>query len=93
MGQASDTDTVQVVWDETMAQTGSQWLTSLGDPARLIIIAGSGHCHHSAIPARITRRTGLPVLAVSAILASQIGVPGFPTLELYDTLVVLDDQP
>jgi uncharacterized iron-regulated protein len=84
---------VQVVWDETMAETSSAWLTSTGETARLIIIAGSGHCHHSAIPARITRRTGLPVLAVSAILASRLGSPGFPTLELYDTLVVLDDLP
>jgi uncharacterized iron-regulated protein len=83
---------VQVVWDETMAETASAWLTSTGDTARLIIIAGSGHCHHSAIPARITRRTGLPVLAVSPVLASRLESPGHPTLELYDTLVVLDDR-
>jgi uncharacterized iron-regulated protein len=83
---------VQVVWDETMAQSSSNWLVTTGDAARLAVIAGLGHCHHSAIPARITRRTGLPVLAVAPILASQLGAPGFPTLERYDLLLVLDDQ-
>jgi hypothetical protein len=75
-----------------MAERSSEWLLATGESARLVIIAGSGHCHHSAIPARITRRTGLPVLAVSAVLASRLGTPGFPTLDLYDTLVVLDDE-
>jgi uncharacterized iron-regulated protein len=84
---------VQVVWDETMAETASDWLSSTGEQARLMVIAGSGHCHRRAIPARVTRRTGLSVLSVSAILASQVGVAGFPTLDLYDVLVVLDDAP
>jgi uncharacterized iron-regulated protein len=83
---------VQVVWDETMAQSSSDWLDAGGDAARLAVIAGLGHCHRSAIPSRITRRTGLPVLAVAPILASRIGAPGFPTLEHYDLLLVLDDQ-
>ena len=85
--------TVQVVWDETMAETASDWLSSTGEQARLIVIAGSGHCHRRAIPARVTRRTGLSVLSVSAIHASQVGVAGAPTLDLYDVLVVLDDAP
>jgi uncharacterized iron-regulated protein len=84
---------VQVVWDETMAETASDWLTLTGEQARLMVIAGSGHCHRRAIPARVTRRTGLSVLSVSAILASQLGAPGSPTLDLYDVLVVLDDAP
>jgi len=93
-GAASENPfTVQVVWDETMAQTASDWLSSTGEQARLMVIAGSGHCHRRAIPARITRRTGLSVLSVSAILASQVGVAGAPTLDLYDVLVVLDDAP
>jgi hypothetical protein len=82
---------VQVVWDETMAQTASEWLSSSGEGARLLIIAGLGHCHRSAIPSRITRRTGSPVLAVGPVLASRLGAPGFPTLEQYDVLVVIDD--
>jgi uncharacterized iron-regulated protein len=83
--------TVQVVWDETMADTAADWLTSSGDGARLLIIAGLGHCHESAIPSRITRRTGLPALAVAPVRASRLGVEGFPTLEYYDVLVVVED--
>jgi uncharacterized iron-regulated protein len=83
--------TVQVVWDETMAETASEWLSSSGEGARLLIIAGLGHCHRSAIPARITRRTGLAALAVGPILESRLGVPGFPALDQYDMLVVLGD--
>jgi uncharacterized iron-regulated protein len=82
---------VQVVWDETMAETASEWLSSSGEAARLLIIAGLGHCHRRAIPARITRRTGLAALAVGPILASRLGVPGFPALDQYDVLVVLGD--
>jgi uncharacterized iron-regulated protein len=92
-GASENPFTVQVVWDETMAQTASDWLSITGEQARLMIIAGSGHCHRRAIPARVTRRTGLSVLSVSAILASQVGVAGAPTLDLYDVLVVLDDAP
>ncbi len=84
---------VQVVWDETMAATSSEWLLGTGEGARLLVIAGVGHCHQSAIPARVTRRTGLPALAVAPIFASRLGVPGFPTLEHYDVLVVLEDAP
>jgi len=82
---------VQVVWDETMAESSADWLLATGDAARLAVIAGLGHCHQSAIPSRITRRTGLPVLAVAPILASQLGEPGLPTLQRYDLLLVLDD--
>jgi uncharacterized iron-regulated protein len=82
---------VQVVWDETMAQTASDWLSSSGDAARVLIIAGLGHCHRSAVPSRITRRTGSAVLAVAPVLASRLGTPGFPTLEQYDVLAVIDD--
>jgi uncharacterized iron-regulated protein len=84
--------TVQVVWDETMAATSSDWLLETGAGARLLVIAGLGHCHQTAIPSRVTRRTGLPALAVAPVLASRLGVPGFPTLEHYDLLVVLEDQ-
>jgi uncharacterized iron-regulated protein len=83
--------TVQVVWDETMAETASEWLSSNGEAAQLLIIAGLGHCHRSAVPSRITRRSGSAVLAVGPVLASRLGAAGFPTLEQYDVLVVIDD--
>lgn len=90
-GAPSNAYLVQVVWDETMAETAAEWLSSAGDEARLLIIAGLGHCHHSAIPARVTRRTGLPTRAVAPVRQSRLGLPGFPTLEHYDMLVVIDD--
>jgi uncharacterized iron-regulated protein len=83
--------TVQVVWDETMAETASEWLSSNGGAAQLLIIAGLGHCHRSAVPSRITRRTGSAVLAVGPVLASRLGAAGFPTLAQYDVLVVIED--
>ena len=90
-GAPSNAYLVQVVWDETMAETAARWLAKSGDGARLLIVAGLGHCHHSAIPARITRRTGLPTLAVAPVRRSRLGSAGFPTLEHYDVLVVIDD--
>lgn len=83
--------TVQVVWDETMADTAADWLASSGDDARVLVIAGLGHCHRSAIPERIARRTGLPALAVAPVRESRRGAPGFPTLEHYDVLVAIED--
>ncbi|HTV19487.1 MAG TPA: ChaN family lipoprotein [Polyangiaceae bacterium] len=83
--------TVQVVWDETMADTAADWLASSDAGARVLVIAGLGHCHRSAIPERITRRTGLETLAVAPVRASRLGAEGFPTLEHYDVLVVIDD--
>lgn len=47
--------TVQVLWDETMADTGARWLASHPN-GRLIILAGNGHCHDSAIISRLKRR-------------------------------------
>jgi uncharacterized iron-regulated protein len=57
----------QVAWDETMAETASQWFLAAekaGQRARLLIFAGGGHCHDSAIPRRLARRTGREVLSV-----------------------------
>jgi uncharacterized iron-regulated protein len=80
----------QVVWDETMANTAADWLRQAGNDARLIVFAGAGHCHKTAIPGRITRRLELPVLSVSPVLASQLAT--FKDRNRYDWLVVLEDQ-
>ena len=47
--------TVQVIWDETMADTGAKWLASHAG-GHLVILAGNGHCHDSAIVGRLKRR-------------------------------------
>jgi uncharacterized iron-regulated protein len=68
----SNTYTAQVVWDETMADTAASWLEAAGDEAQLIIFAGMGHCQDSAIPERITRRTGVDVLSVMPLEAGEL---------------------
>jgi uncharacterized iron-regulated protein len=80
----------QVAWDETMADTAAAWLKRNPEDAQLIVFAGLGHCHHSAVPARITRRTEIKVLSVRPLLAStrEAAAEG---RALYDIDLVLDD--
>lgn len=85
-----NTYAAQVLWDETMAETAAAWLSRAGENAQLILFAGSGHCHKSAIPARITRRVQLPVLSVTPVQASQLAK--FEDKQRYDWLVVLEDK-
>lgn len=50
---------VQVLWDESMAQSAASWLRApdAGSHRRqVVILAGTGHCHESAIVRRIERR-------------------------------------
>jgi uncharacterized iron-regulated protein len=82
---------VQVVWDETMAENAAHWLSEQGPTAQVIVLAGSGHCHESAIPGRIARRLKSPVLSVSAVLESQLDE--FDAKSRYDWLLVLEDVP
>jgi len=79
----------QVLWDETMAETASTWLSHAGASSRLMVFAGAGHCHKAAIPARITRRLQVPVLSVTPVLASELA--GFKDRNRYDWLIVLED--
>jgi uncharacterized iron-regulated protein len=81
----------QTTWDETMAETSASWLLEEGPAGRLLIFAGGAHCHRSAIPRRITRRTNEPALSAHAVFASDLESGAF-TPEGYDVLVVLDDR-
>ena len=79
----------QVTWDETMAQTASEWLTG-DDDRRLLAFAGTAHCHESAIPRRVTRRTGIEVLSATPVLESDL--VAFPEDWVgYELLIVLED--
>ena len=60
---------VQVLWDETMAETASSWLTAEAG-RRMVVIAGSGHCHESAVVRRMKRRGVKKVLSVRPVLES-----------------------
>ena len=55
MPTADNIYTVQVIWDETMADTGAKWLAA-HPGGHLVILAGNGHCHDSAIVGRLKRR-------------------------------------
>ncbi len=57
----------QVIWDETMAESAAAWLKQ--DPTRqIIILAGSGHCHKSAIIRRLLRRGIESAISVHPIM-------------------------
>src|SRR6185369_9431671 len=47
--------TVQVMWDETMADTAAKWLAA-NPGGHVILLAGNGHCHDTAIINRMKRR-------------------------------------
>lgn len=87
--QLDDMYAVQVVWDETMADTGARWLASSAAGSQLVIVAGSGHCHRTAIPGRISRRIHAPALSVIAVLESTLSE--LEERERYDWLLVLED--
>ncbi|MCE9572057.1 MAG: ChaN family lipoprotein [Deltaproteobacteria bacterium] len=58
---------VQVLWDESMADGAARWLA--GDPTRAIaILAGDGHCHDSAIVGRIKRRGIASVVSLRPVV-------------------------
>ncbi len=59
--------TVQVMWDESMADGAARWLSA--DPARhLAILAGAGHCHDSAIVRRVKRRGVSSAISIRPML-------------------------
>jgi uncharacterized iron-regulated protein len=63
---ADRTYSVQVLWDETMADTAARWLG--GGDRSLVILAGTGHCHDSAIVGRMRRRGVTGAVSVRPIL-------------------------
>jgi len=57
----------QVLWDETMADTAARWVTA-GEHRQVIILAGTGHCHDSAIVRRMKRRGVAQVVSVHPVV-------------------------
>lgn len=64
----NDAYTVQVTWDETMAERAARWLGKRRPARQVVIIAGLGHCRADAVPARVTRRTGARALAIKPLV-------------------------
>jgi uncharacterized iron-regulated protein len=63
---------VQVLWDETMADGAHRWLAA--DPERrIVILAGNGHCHDSAIVGRLRRRGIAATVSVRPLIDTAEG--------------------
>ena len=90
MPSAEDIYTVQVIWDETMADTAARWLASHPD-GHVVILAGSGHCHDSAIVARMKRRGVANVVSIRSIVDAGEGdvADAIAGTSINDYLVVL----
>lgn len=61
----------QVLWDETMADSAFRWLRqdpTAGSPRQIIILAGGGHCHDTAIVGRLKRRGADKSVSVQPIV-------------------------
>jgi hypothetical protein len=59
--------TAQVLWDEMMADGSAKWLKA-NPNGHLIILAGNGHCHDSAIVARLKRRGITDVISLRPVI-------------------------
>ncbi len=81
--------TVQVVWDETMADTSAAWLRA-NPQGHLVILAGNGHCHDSGIVGRIKRRGIGDVISLRTVIDDGEGsVAEVLAKPMNDYLVVL----
>ena len=85
--------TVQVIWDETMADTAATWLKAHAD-GHLVILAGGGHCHDSAIVNRIKRRGIDKVVSIRSVIDDKEGsVAEALAKPMNDYIVVLEMPP
>lgn len=62
---------VQLTWDETMAETVARYLQGNPD-SRMLVLAGTGHVHASAIPPRVQRRVAVQS---KSVVSYQAGGP------------------
>jgi len=75
MSRAERIYSAQVTWDETMADTAAKWLKG-GEHRQIVILAGNGHCHESAIVRRMKRRGIERVLSIHPIVDTGDGEVG-----------------
>ena len=72
-----------------MADTAAKWLVAHPD-GRIVILAGTGHCHDSAIVNRIKRRGVADVVSLRTVIDDgQGGVAEALAKPMNDFLVVL----
>jgi uncharacterized iron-regulated protein len=79
----------QVLWDETMADGAATWAKA--HPTGLVVLlAGNGHCHDSAIVRRIQRRGVDHVISIQPVLDVEGRVARALASPVNDYLVVLE---
>lgn len=88
MPSMEDIYRIQVLWDETMADTGAKWLAA-NPTGHLIIVAGNGHCHDSAIINRMKRRGIADVVSVRPVIDTDGQVSEVLAKPMNDFVVVL----
>jgi uncharacterized iron-regulated protein len=79
----------QVLWDETMASGAAAWAKA--QPTGVVVLlAGNGHCHDSAIVNRVKRRGVDRVISVQPVLDVEGRVAGALAKPFNDFLLVLE---
>jgi uncharacterized iron-regulated protein len=84
--------TVQVIWDETMAETSAKWLAA-HPGGHLILLAGNGHCHDSAIVNRLKRRGVADAVSVHPVVDDGEGSVGEVLARPINDFVVVLQMP
>ncbi|MDQ3365466.1 MAG: ChaN family lipoprotein [Myxococcota bacterium] len=80
--------TVQVLWDETMADLAAKWLAA-NPSGQLVILAGNGHCHDSAIVGRLKRRGIADAISLRPVIDVDGGVAEVLAKPMNDYVIVL----
>jgi len=84
--------TVQVIWDETMADTSARWLAA-HPGGHLILLAGNGHCHDSAIVGRLKRRGIADAVSLRGVIDDGEGAVGDALARPINDFVVVLQMP
>jgi hypothetical protein len=78
----------QVMWDEFMADGAAKWAKS-SPQGLLVLLAGNGHCHDSAIINRIKRRGVDKVISLHPVLDTEGRVAEALAKPTHDYIIVL----
>ncbi|HTL34854.1 MAG TPA: ChaN family lipoprotein [Kofleriaceae bacterium] len=88
MPSADNIYAAQVVWDESMADGAAKWAQANAQ-GEMVLLAGNGHCHDSAIVNRVKRRGVNEVVSVRPVLDTEGNVAEALAKPMNDYLVVL----
>ncbi|HUS26949.1 MAG TPA: ChaN family lipoprotein [Kofleriaceae bacterium] len=88
MPSADNIYAAQVVWDESMADGAAKWAQA-NATGEMVLLAGNGHCHDSAIVNRVKRRGVAQVVSVRPVLDTEGNVAEALAKPMNDYLVVL----